>query len=210
MAREGPYEIVPTEEIRDLKVEIGELKKKSERFGSESLVESLSQLTKNMSEMMQVFKLAAEQIKAEESGDGGFKRISEKLDKIIEQNQTIAEALVSMNDMITTDVDKLLHRIEQTEKTIGMPKKKEMKMPEMPMPQQMQPQFMPPPMPPRGMKQPMPSPMPYPMQFPQAPTVESAPKIDISDLENLPEMPPLELEEPKEKKGIISKLFHKK
>ena len=31
MAREGPYEIVPTEEIRDLKVEIGELKKKSEK-----------------------------------------------------------------------------------------------------------------------------------------------------------------------------------
>ncbi|MBI4440450.1 hypothetical protein HY638_05745 [Candidatus Woesearchaeota archaeon] len=214
MAREGPYEIIPAEEIRGLKEEVESLKKRSEKFNADSLTESLSQLTKNMSEMMQVFKLAAEQIKEEEGSGGSYKAISEKLDKVIEQNQTIAEALVSMNDMITTDVDKLLHRMDQAEKPVKEQPKIRPKMPEampqpmlgpeVPRPQQVfQPGFQQ--FPPRqvpGM-QPPPNSKPFP-----GPSFQPSEKLDISDLENLPEMPPLDLEEPK--KGFFSKLIHKK
>ncbi len=259
MATEGPYEIVPIDEFNALKQDIDTIKRKYDKPVSDNLVDSLSQLTKNMSEMMQVFKIAADQIKNEEIGSGSSAKLMDKLDKIMEQNQTIAEALVQMNEMITTDVDKLLHRLDQTEKVFNQPKMKMQKRPEMQMqddltssqPQMRQQDFarpLPPPdfqrmtppddfmqrappsmgLPQMGMpmqpqpmqKQkspPLPPSMPYQqpsMQPPQMPSPgyapQNEPQLDLSDLENLPEMPPLNLEEQPKKEGMFSKLFHKK
>ncbi|MFC1768740.1 hypothetical protein ACFLZX_03160 [Nanoarchaeota archaeon] len=278
MAKEGPYEIVPAEEIHGLKEEVKRIKSRYEKFGTPEFVDSFSELTKNMSDMMDVFKLAAQQIKTDESGPS--RKLGDKLDKIIEQNQTIAEALVSMNEMITTDVDKLLNRIEESEKHVmSVPVRRpahifheehkhkprvEHRVPKpvapRPAPRPMPvhaPQMPPPPPMPRVPHEPAPQPMPAhapphmprphpmnippPMPGPQAPGPmppphyamppppmprpqgpgpmppgpgapppgPSAPNVDMSDLDNIPEMPPLEIEEPK-KEGFFNKIFKKK
>jgi len=94
---DGPYQIMPYKEVLALKKDIEELKKKSSG-GSAELMETIGKLTKNMDNMLQIFKAAAEEMDLEE--DGGNKELKKKLDEIIEQNKIIAEGMVAIVDMV--------------------------------------------------------------------------------------------------------------
>ncbi|MFH2028253.1 MAG: hypothetical protein ABIJ08_03905 [Nanoarchaeota archaeon] len=105
MAKEDEsYEIMPYKEIVNLKKEIEALKKRSGDTSSQELINSMSQLTKSMDSMLQLFKTAAQEMSAEKSteeklGDK-ITPLMKRLDEVIEQNKTIAEGMVAIADIV--------------------------------------------------------------------------------------------------------------
>ncbi|MBL7054404.1 hypothetical protein ISS05_01450 [Candidatus Woesearchaeota archaeon] len=93
MVEEGPYEILPYAEIEKLKKEMAALKKGN--ASSEGILDSIHSLTKAMESMLHLFESAAEGMNKEGEGTVG-----KKLDKVIDQNKTIAESILSLVDMV--------------------------------------------------------------------------------------------------------------
>jgi hypothetical protein len=104
MAKDDSYEIMPYKEIVELRKQIGDLQKKTGEPGSKDLLVSMESLTKSMNNMLQLFSSAAEEMKLEERTESELsKKIApmiEKLDRIEEQNKTIAEGLVAVASMM--------------------------------------------------------------------------------------------------------------
>ena len=92
MVEEGPYEILPYAEIETLKRQIEDLKKSS---SSSEILNAINRLTSIMESMLHLFESAATGMKKEDEG-----HLSRKLDKLIEQNETIAESILSLVDMV--------------------------------------------------------------------------------------------------------------
>ncbi|MBW2989674.1 hypothetical protein KY358_05155 [Candidatus Woesearchaeota archaeon] len=166
MAEEGSYEIMPYKEIVELKRQISELQKKTGDTSSKELLDSMAALTKSMNGMLQLFSSAAEEMKLEEKEEHVLSEklgpLIEKVDSLEKQNETIAEGLVAVADMVK-DMKEGKPRVAKA------PKKKETGLPKGPM------EFPPPrPMPPNVhggprivAKQPMPppgAPMPPPFE----------------------------------------------
>lgn len=93
MVEEGPYEILPYAEIDKLKKEIEDLKKKS--ASSEEVLDAVNRQTKIIESMLNLFESAAAGMKKEDEG-----HLGKKLNKVIDQNETIAESILSLVDMI--------------------------------------------------------------------------------------------------------------
>jgi len=104
MAREDSYEIMPYKEIVELKKQIAELQERTGDTSSKELLSSMAALTKSMNNMLQLFSSAAEEMKLEEKTEselsGKIGPLMEKVDKLEEQNKTIAEGLVAVADMV--------------------------------------------------------------------------------------------------------------
>ena len=90
-------------DLSELKEELEGLKSKKE-VSSKDLAESVQKLTVVISEMLEVFGAAAQQMNLEEkeyeSNVKKHEAITQKLDKIIDQNRTIAEGLVAIVEMV--------------------------------------------------------------------------------------------------------------
>ena len=104
MATEDSYEIMPYKEIIELKNKISELQKKTGDTSSKELIDSMVALTKSMDSMLRLFSSAAEEMKLEEKSEGELAEkigpLIEKVDKLDEQNRTIAEGLVAVANMV--------------------------------------------------------------------------------------------------------------
>lgn len=104
MPEEGSYGLMPYKEIVGLKKQIAELKQKSGEAPSRELLRSMNELTKSMDSMLQLFKSAVEELKLEEKGEETVSKkvgpLMDKLDKIIDQNKTIAEGMVAVADTV--------------------------------------------------------------------------------------------------------------
>src|SRR3989338_6437063 len=104
MAVDDSYEIMPYKEIVELKKQIGDLQKKTGDTSSKDLLESMAALTKSMNSMLQLFSSAAEEIKLEEKTESELSTkiapLIEKVNRLDEQNKTIAEGLVAVADMV--------------------------------------------------------------------------------------------------------------
>lgn len=107
MVEDEPYDLMPHRALEDLKIQVQELKSKSDKSSSQSIVSSLDQLTKSMDAMLRLFTQAAEDVKAEERDES---KIPKKLSEIIEQNKTIAEGMVAISDIIKDFIEKQGHR----------------------------------------------------------------------------------------------------
>lgn len=99
------YDIVPHDEIIDLKREIDTLKKNPQKADSdESLQGSISQLTVTINKMMEMFEEALGSVKEEETEKDVMAEqmnpINDKLNKILDQQQKLAEGIVALADMI--------------------------------------------------------------------------------------------------------------
>jgi len=93
MVEKGPYEILPYAEIDQLKKEIEGLKKKT--ASSEEILDAIGKQTKVMEDMLYLFESAAAGMKKEGEGPEG-----RKLDKIIDQHESIAESILSLFDIV--------------------------------------------------------------------------------------------------------------
>jgi hypothetical protein len=104
MDDEDAYQIMPYKEIIALRKDIESLKKSTDNSSFQALLNSMSDLTKSMNSMLELFRTAAEEMKLEGKTELNVAKemgpISEKMDTLMEQNKTIAEGLIAISDMI--------------------------------------------------------------------------------------------------------------
>jgi len=93
MVEEGPYEILPYAEIEQLKKQIEDLKKKS--ASSEEVLDGINRLAGIVESMLHLFESAASGMKKEGEGPLG-----KKLDMLLDQQETLAESILSLVDMV--------------------------------------------------------------------------------------------------------------
>ncbi len=93
MAEQGPYEILPYSEIEDLKRQINELKKKTS--SSEEVLVTIKHISDTFERLLKLFEAASESMKKE-----GDSPLEKKLDTLMDQNETIAESLLNLIDMV--------------------------------------------------------------------------------------------------------------
>ena len=100
-------DFIPYKDISELKKELDAVKGKKD-IPQKELYEVVQKLSDTMADMLEVFGAAAEQMKIEdkeyEANARKHEQITSKLDKIIDQNKTIAEAMVGIVDMIKENI----------------------------------------------------------------------------------------------------------
>jgi hypothetical protein len=101
MENNDDYEIIPHKEIIELKKEIEHLKKNPFGKGksAENLLDAVNDLNNNISNLITVFQDATNTLKNEKhtSSDSNLLK---KINDLFEQNKEIAEAIVSVAEMI--------------------------------------------------------------------------------------------------------------
>ncbi len=97
------YELLPHEEIIKLKREIEKLKSDPTKNPG-ALADSMESLSTSMDSLLDVFKVAAEEMKLDEhDAEMMADRITplmQKIDRVLEQNEKIARGIVAIADMI--------------------------------------------------------------------------------------------------------------
>jgi len=119
------YDLLPHQEIEELKRQVQELKTRSDKSSSQEIVKSLDQLTRAMDSMLRLFTEASQEVKGD---DKEHEQIAEKLDEVMEQNKTIAEGMVAVLDMVGDFVER------QNQKPASMPMQRPMPRPNYPPP----------------------------------------------------------------------------
>jgi len=226
------FDLVPYKDISDLKKEFESMKSKKDISATE-FYESVQKLAQTITNMLEVFGAAAEQMKLEEkeyeTEAKKHEAIISKLDKLIDQNKTIAEGMVAIVEMVKEKIaspskeeepdkprEEILPKPRPEPRTFRPVQQQWQPRPEpiMPRQQQMmsaqiaQAQMGLPPLPPMQAppsQTPFPSPMPTP-SMPSSPPdfgIEMPPMepAPMPDLD-FPEEPLLSEEEPK-KKGLF-------
>ena len=115
MVEKGPYEILPYAEIDQLKKEIEGLKKKT--ASSEEILDAIGKQTKVMEDMLYLFESAAAGMKKEGEGPEG-----RKLDKIIDQHESIAESILSLFNIVKKIKSEIHVKAEEKAKPSGRAK----------------------------------------------------------------------------------------
>ena len=107
------YEILPHREIAELRRQLSELRRGT--TSEARLQESIDRLSKSMDSMMIMFRKASDEIKLEEHDQkvvtNQLEPMQQKLDAILSQNEKIAQAIISLAEM-------LQEKEEQIEKDI--------------------------------------------------------------------------------------------
>ena len=210
-------DFIQYKDISELKKELEGMKGKKD-ISAKELSESVQKLAQTMADMLEVFGAAAEQMQLEEKEHESDARkhemIISKLDKLIDQNKTIAEGMVAIVEMVK---EKIVAPAKEKEESMFMqPKEQSLFKPAQPRPfmrpqqewqprpepiQRTQPMMAPPQMAAPAMPPPMASPMPSPDFGMQTPPMGPMPSPEMPDLDFPEESFGLE-EEPK-KKGIF-------
>ena len=97
MPDQGEYELLPHEELERLRKEVETLKKDplSGMGSSKSLIEGMDNLSKSINNILHLFSQVQNDLVREYDGS----RPQEKLNRILEQNEKIAKALIAIADM---------------------------------------------------------------------------------------------------------------
>ena len=183
---EDEYTLMSSKDVSELKQDVEYLKKNPLGGSKEgkSLLESINKLNESMEHLIEIFKEASEEMKAEEREADvlikSIQPIEQKLEELSDQNQKIAKGILAVADMVGA-------KEEQPRPPQRLPQLGGAPRPAMPMPR--------PAMPPRTMPQPMPPKLPpmggMPPSMPPPPGMPMAPKKE-------------------EKKGLLAGLFKKK
>ena len=212
---EEEYKLVPYKDILELKSEL-DGPKKGKEVSLKDLSDTMQKLAKTINDMLEIFGAAAEQMNLEEkeleSNTKKHEQIMQKLDKLIDQNRTIADGMVAIVEMVKEK--KIAEPVKEKiwEEVREEPKPRIFSRPQIQrwQPGQMRVQQM---APPQSMQmQPAPMPMQNPAAQPQPVPVMPAQALPASDLG----MPPMEpsapdfdfpedfnLEEEPKKKGLL-------
>lgn len=184
-------------DISDLKREVEGMKGRKD-ISAKELHDAVQNLTQTIVDMLEVFGAAAEQLKLEEQEyeqeSKKHEVILAKLDKIIDQNKTIAEGMVAIVEMVK---EKIVAPAKEKEETMFRPQPEPRLFMRPPKPE-WQPKPLEPIMPSAQMPPPMAPPyLATPTPEFGMPPMEPSPSPDL----DFPEEP-LEVEEPK-KKGLF-------
>lgn len=100
---EDDFDLVSYKDISEIRKELDGVKAKKD-FSQKDLYEEVHKLNETIKDMLEIFSAAAEQVKLEEkqyeSEAKKHETIITKLDKLIDQNKTIAEAMVGIVGML--------------------------------------------------------------------------------------------------------------
>ncbi len=206
-------EFVSYKDISELKKELEGMKGKSE-ISNKELYDGLQRLANTIGEMLDVFSAASAQLKLEDREFEAESRkhdiIVSKLDKVLDQNKTIAEGMVAIVEMIK---ERMIPHEELSEKPAE--EKEETLFKAVPMPSTMPParqewQPRPEPMMPRPMPRMMPPLNPVPMpqtSMPSMPPGNSDFGMELPPMGPEPsadlDFPDLNLDEEPKKKGLF-------
>jgi len=154
---EEEYAIVSKKEFMKLKQELDKIKK-NPLEGSPSganLQDSIDNLNRSLTGMMELFKEASDELKIEERDTQIVAKkldpISEKIETLIEQNQKIAKGIIAVADMVKEKLEEIEAKTSAPQQVVPKEEKKKD-------------------LPPLGSTPPPPPPMPSPGSFnPQAP-----------------------------------------
>ncbi len=100
------YELLPRDEVKKIKAELETIKSgpAGSTSSAKALVGSMTELNSSMNKMLEIFKTASSEIKrGEDEAELISKRLDpflERLDKVIDQNEKIAEGIVAIADMV--------------------------------------------------------------------------------------------------------------
>ena len=198
-------EFVPYKDISELKRELEGMKGRKD-VPAKDIYDAVQKLAQTMTDMLEVFGAATEQMKLDEreyeSESRKHEMIISKLDKLIEQNRTIAEGMVAIVEMVK---EKILAPAREKEDLMFRAQKEEPLFRPRPEPKPfMNPQWQPRPEPVQRTQPVMAPPMPQQMQampppdFGMMPPMEPAPPPDL----DFPEEP-FSLDEEPKKKGLF-------
>jgi len=109
MTEDGPYEILPYGEISELKNQIKDLKD-AKIAKADVLADSMDRLSKNIDNFVGLFNTAFKELKEDGAVDKDMKEFSDRISVLEDQNKTIAEAILSVADMVK-DVKQKVDRI---------------------------------------------------------------------------------------------------
>jgi len=122
---EEDYDFVPYKDISELKKELESVKGRRD-VSTKELYDAVQHLAQTMNDIVEVFGAAAEQMKLEEKErESDIKKhelIISRLDKLIDQNRTIAEGMVAIVEMIK---EKFVAPAKEKEEPIFIPKEDE-------------------------------------------------------------------------------------
>lgn len=110
--------------IGDMERDLDVLKRsKSGSVSNDELQDSIEGLSKNIEQMMKVFKLAVDEIKLEEHDEdtvtSRLEPIMQKLNELTQQNEKIADGVVAVADMLKDHMDKEMSEFRTVENRIG-------------------------------------------------------------------------------------------
>ncbi|MEK6808831.1 MAG: hypothetical protein AABY14_04045 [Nanoarchaeota archaeon] len=98
------YGIISYRDFARVKKDIDELKSKNNVDTAKPLADSITKLSQNIDNMLQLFKNAAEEIKYEDSNQNHLSKdtgeLSAKIEQILKQTKTIAEGMMAIADMV--------------------------------------------------------------------------------------------------------------
>ena len=118
-------EFTPYKDISELKRELEGMKGKKD-IPANDIHNAVQKLAQTMTDMLEVFGAAAEQMKLEEqeyeANTKKHEMVISKLDKLIDQNKTIAEGMVAIVEMIK---EKIVAPAKEKEDSMYRPQKEE-------------------------------------------------------------------------------------
>ncbi len=205
-------DVIQYKDISDLKKELDVMKARKD-VPAKDVYAAVQQLSQTVNNVLEIFSAATEQLKLEEkeyeSDTRKHEMIIQKLDKLMDQNKTIAEGMVAVVEMVKEQIVAPARENESMftppkEETLFRPQPRPFMRPEwQPRPEPMQrtqPMMMNPQMP-APMGQQMPNPIPQPDFGMQMPPMQPTESPELPDLD-FPEEP-FGLEEEPKKKGIF-------
>lgn len=100
------YELTPHKELEELKAQVERLKKNpfGSKNSSKDLLVSMDNLTSSIKELIEIFRIASQDVKQEEEEESSINEkiepITKKVDEVLDQNKQIAEGIVSVADTL--------------------------------------------------------------------------------------------------------------
>ena len=179
------YEIISHKEVARLKQELKSLKEGE-------LTASNKEISHKLNQMIDIFKEASIMMKDEKSSKDSHNEIMDKLDKLLDQNQKIAEGVLAVADMISKPMPAKVEPKPLTPGPQPVPQPIPQPIPQPMRPQPMHPEPMPQgpmgsePMHPEHLNAPIP-PKPIRKGIPPAPTPESFPNPGMPSLNPMEE-----------------------
>ncbi|NQV08425.1 hypothetical protein HQ529_01080 [Candidatus Woesearchaeota archaeon] len=100
------WELTPHHRVEELKKEVDKLKKNpfGDSGSGENVLQAIERLDHSIHELMQIFKMAQEDMSSRENvEDPKYKELSEKIDRLADENRKIAQGIVSLAGIVRRD-----------------------------------------------------------------------------------------------------------
>lgn len=114
---EDDYDLVPHTELHKLEDELSQLRRGTGGANPSNLKDSMDDLSRSLQSMITVFKEAKDELRIEDEEKELMSKkidpILQKLDNLLDQNEKIAEGILTLADMIKKMEDKLMMHVQK-------------------------------------------------------------------------------------------------